>query len=86
MQPHLFGQMEPTTINQQKNKTDKGVGKSELDQQDFLKLLVTQLQNQDPLNPTDQAEFMSQTTAFSQLNEMTSMKKKKKKMLELLQY
>ena len=55
MQPHLFGQMEPTTINQQKNKTDKGVGKSELDQQDFLKLLVTQLQNQHPLKPTDQA-------------------------------
>ena len=84
MQPHLFGQMEPTTINQQKNKTDKGVGKSELDQQDFLKLLVTQLQNQDPLNPTDQAEFMSQTTAFSQLNEMTSMNSSLEKMLELL--
>ena len=66
MQPNLLGQMEPTTISQQKNKTDNGVGKSELDQQDFLNLLVTQLQNQDPLNPTEQSEFMSQTTAFSQ--------------------
>lgn len=84
MQPNLLGQMEPTTINQQKNKTDNGVGKSELDQQDFLNLLVTQLQNQDPLNPTEQSEFMSQTTAFSQLNEMTTMNSSLDKILDLL--
>lgn len=84
MQPNLLGQLEPTTTTQQKNKTEKGVGDSELNQQDFLNLLVTQLQNQDPLNPVDNAEFMSQTTAFSQLNEMTNMNSSLTKMLDLL--
>lgn len=84
MQTNLLGQIEPTTITQQQNKTKDGVGKSELDQQDFLNMLVVQLQNQDPLNPTDNAEFMSQTTAFSQLNEMTSMNSSLNKILDLL--
>lgn len=84
MQTNLLGQLEPTTITQQQNKTQDGVGDANLDQQDFLNLLVTQLQNQDPLNPTDNAEFMSQTTAFSQLNEMTTMNSSLEQMLELL--
>src|SRR3989337_4601749 len=33
----------------------------------FLKLLVTQLQNQDPLNPTDNTEFVAQLAQFSSL-------------------
>ncbi len=84
MQTNLLGQIEPTTITQQQNSKKEGVGDSDLDQQDFLNLLVTQLQNQDPLNPTEQSEFMSQTTAFSQLNEMTTMNTSLEKMLELL--
>ncbi|MCZ4280520.1 flagellar hook assembly protein FlgD [Kiloniella laminariae] len=32
----------------------------------FLKLLTTQLKNQDPLNPTDNNEFVNQLTQFSQ--------------------
>lgn len=84
MQTNLLGQLEPTTITQQQNKNKEGVGDANLDQQDFLNLLVTQLQNQDPLNPTDNAEFMSQTTAFSQLNEMTTMNSSLEQMLELL--
>lgn len=84
MQPSLLGQTEPTTTTQQQKKTENGVGRSELNQQDFLNLLVTQLQNQDPLSPVDNAEFMSQTTAFSQLNEMTNMNSSLTKMLDLL--
>ena len=84
MQPNLLGKLEPTTVTQQVNNTKDGVGDAEMDQQDFLNLLVTQLQNQDPLNPTDNAEFMSQTTAFSQLNEMTTMNSSLEKMLEHL--
>lgn len=84
MQTNLLGQIEPTTITQQQNKTQEGVGDATLDQQDFLNLLVTQLQNQDPLEPTDNSEFMSQTTAFSQLNEMTTMNTSLEKMVELL--
>ena len=33
----------------------------------FLTLLVSQLQNQDPLNPVDSTTFVSQLTSYSQL-------------------
>ena len=36
----------------------------------FLTLLVSQLQNQDPLNPTDSNQFVSQLTAYSQLEQL----------------
>lgn len=38
--------------------------------QDFLKLLVTQLQNQDPLNPSDPTEFTAQLAQFSSLEQL----------------
>jgi flagellar basal-body rod modification protein FlgD len=33
----------------------------------FLQLLVAQLQNQDPLNPTDSSTFVTQLAQFEQL-------------------
>ena len=36
----------------------------------FMTLLVSQLQNQDPLNPTDSTEFVSQLTEYSQLEQL----------------
>ena len=36
----------------------------------FLTLLVSQLQNQDPLNPVDSTTFVSQLTAYSQLEQL----------------
>jgi flagellar basal-body rod modification protein FlgD len=35
----------------------------------FLQLLVAQLKNQDPLNPTDPSTFMSQLAQFQQLEQ-----------------
>ena len=35
----------------------------------FLKLLTTQMQNQDPLNPTDSAEYTQQLVQFSQVEQ-----------------
>jgi flagellar basal-body rod modification protein FlgD len=37
---------------------------------DFLNLLITQLQNQDPLNPTDSTEFTAQLAQFSSLEQL----------------
>lgn len=35
----------------------------------FLKLLVAQIKNQDPLNPADGVEFLTQLAQFSQLEQ-----------------
>ena len=36
----------------------------------FLQLLVAQIQNQDPLNPTDSVQFVGQLVQFSQLEQL----------------
>lgn len=38
---------------------------NQLGEQQFLKLLVTQLTNQDPLQPQDQSQFLAQLAQFS---------------------
>ncbi len=48
-------------------------GSSELDQETFLNLLITQLQNQDPLNPQDSQEFVAQLSQFSSLEQLMSL-------------
>lgn len=48
-------------------------GSSTLDKDAFLKLLVTQMQYQDPLEPTDNTEWMSQMAQFSQLEAMNNL-------------
>ncbi|MCR4755722.1 MAG: flagellar hook capping protein [Lachnospiraceae bacterium] len=44
-----------------------------LDKDAFLQLLVTQMQYQDPLEPTDNTEYVSQLATFSTLEEMQNM-------------
>lgn len=44
-----------------------------LGKDDFLKLLVGQLRNQDPLNPTSDTDFIGQMAQFSQLEQTTNM-------------
>jgi flagellar basal-body rod modification protein FlgD len=38
--------------------------------QDFLRLLVAELQHQDPLKPLEEADFISQAAQFAQLDEI----------------
>ena len=39
----------------------------------FLELLVAQLQNQDPLKPVEDKDFIAQTAQFSQLDQMSKL-------------
>lgn len=41
----------------------------------FLQLLVTQLQNQDPLNPQDNSSYIAELAQFSSLEQMTNVVK-----------
>ena len=42
-------------------------------QMDYMKLLITQLQNQNPLEPMDNNEMSAQLAQFSQLQQLESM-------------
>lgn len=45
----------------------------EMGKEQFLQLLVTQMQYQDPLDPQDNAEYVAQLAQFSALEQMTNM-------------
>jgi len=57
------------------NDTTSGTGvgrETKLGQDAFMRLLTTQLANQDPLKPQDNGEFIAQLAQFSSLEKLTS--------------
>lgn len=53
------------------SSTSTGDASDVVNQADFMKLLIAQLQNQDPMNPMDSANFSAQLAQFSSLEQLT---------------
>jgi flagellar basal-body rod modification protein FlgD len=52
--------------------SDKKMGNDTLGKQQFLELLMTQIQHQDPLNPMDDKQFIAQMAEFTSLEQLTN--------------
>src|SRR6476661_5009244 len=68
-----------STATGQSKATGQTLGKD-----DFLKLLVGQLQHQDPLAPSDDQQWIGQMAAFSQLEQVSNMAASTQKIVDTL--
>ncbi|MDP3830447.1 MAG: flagellar hook capping FlgD N-terminal domain-containing protein, partial [Ignavibacteriaceae bacterium] len=66
----MFEPINPTLTNTNVN-TPKG--KASLGKDDFMKLMLTQLKHQDPLNPMEGSEFAAQLAQFSSLEQLSNL-------------
>ncbi|MDS1029530.1 flagellar hook capping FlgD N-terminal domain-containing protein [Bacillota bacterium LX-D] len=64
-----------TSANTTTTATSTSKSNSSTSKQDFLMLLVTELQNQDPLEPMDNKDMMAQVAQFSTLEEIQNLNK-----------
>lgn len=56
-----------------RNQTTGRTPSPELGKDEFMKILMAQLQNQDPLNPMEDRDFIAQMATFSSLEQMMNM-------------
>ena len=64
-----------TTKSSTATSKDTATTENVMGKQEFLTLLVAQLQNQDPLNPNDPTEFTAQLAQFSSLEQLFNLNK-----------
>jgi len=63
----------PVSAQTQSNNSSATQG---ISRDDFLKLLIAQLQHQDPMQPLDNQEFASQLATFNSLEQLIGMNEK----------
>ena len=63
---------------QQPNSVNKGFG---LKTEDFIKMMITQLQNQDPMEPAKNEELLAQMSQIGQLESATALQDSLKTMV-----
>ena len=73
-----------TTATGATGATPKAGSPQTLGKDDFLKLLVGQLQHQDPLAPSDDQQWIGQMAAFSQLEQVSNMAASTQKIVDTL--
>lgn len=56
-----------TNISSTGKNNSTSANKTTLDVNEFLKLMVAEMQNQDPLEPTDNSDYMAQLATFTQV-------------------
>ena len=66
------------------NTVNGRTASQQLGKDDFLKLLITQLSNQDPTNPMEDTQFIAQMAQFSSLEQMTNMNESFSKMASMI--
>ena len=64
----LPAELQNLAVKQPEKKANDG-----LDQDAFLELMLTQIQNQDPLNPMESGDFLSQMAQFGTVNGITEL-------------
>ncbi|ANB59141.1 hypothetical protein GFC29_397 [Anoxybacillus sp. B7M1] len=65
--------IDPNLLLSNYTPPERQTGDSVLGKDDFLKILLVQLQNQDPLNPMEDKEFIAQMANFSTLEQITNL-------------
>lgn len=79
----VSGVTAPTTFTGTGSTSTANELKTGLDYNAFLQLLVTQMKNQDPLNPTDPTQQMSQLASFSNVEQSIKLNQKLESMTTL---
>jgi len=71
--PGLLERIQQSSLDVRDSPATRYAGPNRLGKQEFLKLLIAQLRNQDPLRPMEDREFITQLAQFSALEALENL-------------